>query len=133
MTEKQFKEWLRASNESMMKQQQLMLSLQIVLTFSLVLYIIRWLPVILMVVGLITAIGIYKKSFDELAYINLSLFSLNDNLPKEKESWYYKDPRHPSGVMLLKSNLTQVIKYNNYLGYRILIYMLLTMMWYFIS
>lgn len=133
MTEKQFKEWLRTSNESMMKQQQLMLYLQIVLTFSLVLYVIRWLPVILMILGLITAIGIYKKSFDELAYINLSLFSLDDNLPKEKESWYYKDPRYPSGVMLLKSNLTQVIKYNNYLGYRILIYILLTMMWYLIS
>ncbi|MBP1041671.1 hypothetical protein I6N95_11695 [Vagococcus sp. BWB3-3] len=133
MTEKQFKEWLRASNESMMKQQQLMLYLQIVLTFSLVLYVIRWLPVILMILGLIIAIGIYKKSFDEPAYINLSLFSLDDNLPKEKESWYYKDPRYPSGVMLLKSNLTQVIKYNNYLGYRILIYILLTMMWYLIS
>lgn len=133
VSEKEFRDWLSVSNETMMKQQQLMLYLQLALTLMLVLYIVHWLPVLLMMVCLLLAVGIYKKTFDELAYINLSLFSLEANLPDEKESWYYKDPRYPSGVMLLKTNLTQIIKYNNYLGYRILIYMILAMMWYLIT
>lgn len=133
MTEKEFKEWIRISNETMMKQQQLMLYLQILLTISLVLYVVRWLPIFLLLICLLVAVGIYKRTFDELAYINMSLFSLDENLPTEEDSWYGKDTRYPSGVILLKSNLAQVIKYNSYLGYRILIYMLLAMMWYFIS
>ena len=133
MSESDFREWLQLSNQSLMKEQRYMLYYQIFLTFTLVLYVVRWLPMFWMIICLLVAVAIYKRSFDELAYINMTLYSLEDNLPLENDSWYYKDPRYPSGVMLLKTNLAQLINYNNYLGYRILIYILLAIVWYYIS
>lgn len=129
MTEQEFRNWLQTANASMLKQQKIMLVFQLFLTLIFVLFIINWLPRMLMVAGLLVAIAIYKKTFDELAYINLSVHSFELNLPP-KESWYYQDPRYPSGVTLLKTTLAQIIKYNGQLGRRILFYMILAIFWY---
>lgn len=121
MNEMELEAWVIQTQLDLMKRIQTDSYYQFVLMASFVLFLIGYLSVLLLIPLLFMAIFVYKKTFDKLTLVRLTIKQFKELELSQSTHWYEQSE---SNLVLdqFELRIDQIAKLNERFGYRVLIY-----------